>query len=75
MSWFMLAMLAYPEVQKKAQEELDSVVGRGRMPTFADRDSLPYIQACVRESLRWKTMDPLGVPHVCEQVCSLPGEQ
>ena len=75
MSWFMLAMLAYPEVQKKAQEELDSVVGRGRMPTFADRDSLPYIQACVRESLRWKTMDPLGVPHVCEQVYSLPDKQ
>ena len=68
-------MALHPEVQKKAQEELDSVVGRGRMPTFADRDSLPYIQACVRESLRWKTMDPLGVPHVCEQVCSLPDEQ
>ena len=68
MTWFMLAIVTHPEAQKKAQEELDSVVGRGRLPTFADRDSLPYIQACVREALRWKTMDPLGNPHVCEQV-------
>ena len=75
MSWFMLAMVTYPEVQKKAQEELDNVVGRGRMPIFADRDSLPYIQACVRESLRWRTMDPVGDPHVCEQVHFLPNDQ
>ncbi|KAK7694473.1 hypothetical protein QCA50_001659 [Cerrena zonata] len=67
MSWFMLAMVTNPEAQKKAQEELDNVIGRDRMPTFADRDSLPYIQACVRESLRWKTVAPVGVPHVCEQ--------
>ena len=68
MSWFMLAMVTYPEAQKRAQEELDNVVGRDRMPTFADRDSLPFIQACVRESLRWKTVAPVGVPHVCEEV-------
>lgn len=64
----MLAMVTYPEAQEKAQKELDSVVGRGRMPTFTDRDSLPYIQACVRESLRWKSAPPVGLPHVCEQV-------
>ena len=65
MSWFMLAMVTYPEAQKRAQEELDNVVGRDRMPTFADRDSLPFIQACVREPLRWQTVAPVGVPHVC----------
>ncbi|CAL1696588.1 unnamed protein product [Somion occarium] len=63
MAWFMLAMVTHPEIQKKAQEELDAVIGRDRMPTFADRDSLPYVQACVRESLRWKTVAPIGVPH------------
>ncbi|TDL15489.1 cytochrome P450 [Rickenella mellea] len=63
MAWFVLAMVTYPEVQKKAQEELDAVVGRSRMPTFADRDHLPYIVATVRESLRWKTAAPVGVPH------------
>ena len=34
MAWFMLAMVLYPDVQKKAQEELDAVVGRDRTPTF-----------------------------------------
>lgn len=44
MSHFLLAMMQYPDVQKKAQAELDSVLGAGpdRMPTFADRERLPY---------------------------------
>jgi len=52
MSWFMLGITAYPPVQVKCQEELDRVIGRSRMPTLADRDSLPYICATVREALR-----------------------
>jgi len=60
MSWVMLGMTAYPEVQKKCQEELDRVIGRSRMPTLADRDSLPYICATVREALRWRSPTPLG---------------
>lgn len=60
MAWFWLAIVAFPEVQKKAQAELDEVVGRHRLPTFADYDRLPYIRAICKESLRWKTVDPLG---------------
>ena len=60
MTWFMLAMIAYPEVQKKCQEELDRVIGRSRMPTFKDRESLPYIRATLRELLRWRTPAPIG---------------
>jgi cytochrome P450 len=56
----MHAMVLYPEVQKKAQEELDIVVGRHRLPTFADMESLPYIQATVREALRFRPVDPVG---------------
>ena len=62
MTWFMLAMIAYPEVQKKCQEELDRVVGRSRMPTFKDKESLPYIRATLRELLRWRTPTPIGEP-------------
>lgn len=71
MAWFMLAMVHYPEVQKKAQAELDAVVGRDRMPTFADRENMPYIQAFIRECFRWKTVAPIGVPHVAMEVCSI----
>ncbi|KAI0279216.1 cytochrome P450 [Russula aff. rugulosa BPL654] len=63
MAWFSLAMLAYPEVQARAQAELDAVVGRTRLPTFADYPHLPYIRATVKEALRWRPVDPVGLPH------------
>ncbi|KAK7449178.1 hypothetical protein VKT23_013327 [Stygiomarasmius scandens] len=63
MSWYMLAMLAYPEVQKRAQAELDAVIGRSRVPTFTDFEHLPYIRALVKEVLRWRPVDPVGLPH------------
>lgn len=46
-------MLLYPEVLRKAREELDRVIGRGRLPDFTDRDSLPYITAIAKETLRY----------------------
>ena len=63
----MLAMVLHPEVQARAQAEIDAVVGRDRMPSFADRDALPYIRAVVRESLRWRMVGPLGVPRTTVQ--------
>ncbi|KAJ3886163.1 cytochrome P450 [Lentinula edodes] len=60
LSSFMLAMVIYPEVQDKAQQELDTVVGSGRLPDFSDRGSLPYIDAIVKEVLRWSPVAPLG---------------
>ena len=56
-------MVAYPEVQARAQAEPDEVVGRARPPTFADVPSLPYIRAMVKETLRWSPIVPFGVPH------------
>ncbi|KAG2055473.1 cytochrome P450 [Suillus hirtellus] len=51
---FALAMVSYPYVQKRAQAEIDSVVGRDRLPTFEDRASLPYVESVLRETLRWQ---------------------
>jgi cytochrome P450 len=62
MGWWMLAMLAYPETQR-AHAELDAVIGRSRLPTFADFPHLPFIRAMVKESLRWRQIAPSGVPH------------
>ncbi|KAF9516526.1 hypothetical protein BS47DRAFT_1340643 [Hydnum rufescens UP504] len=64
---FVLAMTLNPDVQKKAQAELDSVVGPDRLPTWNDRGSLPYIDAILQETLRWNTATPLGVPHAVIQ--------
>lgn len=63
MSWLLLAMVAYPDKQKKCQEELDSVIGRLRVPNFEDRESLPYLRATVREALRWRPAGPIGIQH------------
>ncbi|KAG2032312.1 cytochrome P450 [Suillus americanus] len=58
-----LAMTLFPDVQKKAQAEIDAVVGPGRLPTFADRDYLPYTEALVKEVLRWSVVIPIAIPH------------
>ncbi|OAX39048.1 cytochrome P450 [Rhizopogon vinicolor AM-OR11-026] len=60
---FFLAMTLFPDVQKKAQAEIDAVVGPDRLPSFADRDSLPYAEALAKEVLRWHAVRPTGVPH------------
>ena len=57
-------MALYPDVQKKAQAEIDAVVGPNRLPDFHDRPSLPYINAVVKESSRWNLVLPLGRPLV-----------
>jgi cytochrome P450 len=56
----MLAMVLHPEAQRRAQEEIDRVVGRDRVPTFKDQDNLPYITALVKETSRWRTVGPIG---------------
>ncbi|KAL4062922.1 cytochrome P450 [Scleroderma yunnanense] len=61
---FILAMVLYPEVQTKAQEEIDRVVGTNRLPDFQDRTSLPYVEAVYLETLRWKPVSPMGLPHM-----------
>ncbi|KLO05954.1 CyP450 monooxygenase [Schizopora paradoxa] len=49
---FVLAMLKFPEVQRLAQDEIDRVVGDDRLPSFEDREQLPYIKALCLEILR-----------------------
>ncbi|VDC01477.1 unnamed protein product [Peniophora sp. CBMAI 1063] len=67
LSWWSLAMLLYPDVQKRAQDEIDAVVGRSRVPTFADMPRLPYINAVVKEVIRWRPVSPMAVPHTSTQ--------
>ena len=58
-----LAMSLYPEIQEKARAELSTVVGPDRMPGFKDRKSLVYVNAIVKEALRWHNVTPIGVLH------------
>ncbi|KAJ7069399.1 cytochrome P450 [Mycena amicta] len=63
---FVLAMVIFPECQRRAQSELDSVLG-GRLPTLEDRKNLPYMECVFQESMRWNPAVPLGVPHRCTE--------
>ena len=60
MTSLFVALTLYPEVQRRAQAQLDSVVSRDRLPTFEDRSRLPYIEAICKELLRWQLVLPLG---------------
>ncbi|KAH9888103.1 CyP450 monooxygenase [Cubamyces lactineus] len=62
---FFCAMIMHPEAQKRAQEELDAVVGPDRLPEHADRPSLPYVDAILKEVLRWHSIAPFGLAHRC----------
>ncbi|KAG5650874.1 hypothetical protein H0H81_010674 [Sphagnurus paluster] len=55
-----LGFLSNPEALRKARHEIDSIVGTERLPTFNDRDALPYITAVAKEALRWEDAAPLG---------------
>lgn len=63
LSWFILAMAKYPEIQKKAQDSIRSVLGPNRLPTWDDRPSLPYLEAIYMETLRWRVVTPMAMPH------------
>lgn len=58
----MLAMLKYPEAQKKAQEELDTVLGHNQLPELGQEDLLPYCSALVKELYRWRPVSNLAIP-------------
>ena len=60
-------MAMYPDVQRKAQAELDAVIGQDRLPRISDMKSLPYVNALIKECSRWIPVAPLGFPRMCTE--------
>ncbi|KAK7056374.1 hypothetical protein VNI00_002928 [Paramarasmius palmivorus] len=60
---FFLSMATHPHIQKRAQEHIDNLLSEGRLPTWADHPQLQYIEAIMRETLRWQPVTPLGFFH------------
>ncbi|KAG6842806.1 hypothetical protein H0H93_003349, partial [Arthromyces matolae] len=56
-------MLHFPKAMQKAQEELDRVVGKDRMPGFEDKATLPYTEALIKETMRWRPVSAVAAPH------------
>ncbi len=72
MASLFLALLLFPEVQERAQAERDSVIERDRLPTYDDKPRLPYIQAMIKELLRWHAVSPLYIDETSIAVSCLP---
>jgi len=64
-AWF-LAMCHYPEWQRRGQQEVDAVCG-SRMPDAGDIEKMPVVRALIRETMRWRSPVPFGVPHLLEE--------
>ncbi|KIW56956.1 hypothetical protein PV05_05567 [Exophiala xenobiotica] len=64
---FTLAAVLNPDFVQTAQEQLDEVVGPDRLPTFEDKPRLPYIDAVVKEVLRWRPVSAGGIPHAATE--------
>ena len=57
---FILAMALNPDVQRKAQQEIDYLLEPGHLPTFEDAENFPYVTALMKEVLRWNPITPFG---------------
>ncbi|KAI0827413.1 cytochrome P450 [Trametes gibbosa] len=66
LSTFLLCMIMFPAAQRKAQAEIDKVIGNDRLPNIDDRERLPYVGAVIKEFLRWRPIVPT-VPHAVTQ--------
>ncbi|XP_047118334.1 probable cytochrome P450 304a1 [Schistocerca piceifrons] len=73
LSWALLYVARHPEAQRRAQLELDSVVGNSRLPNLNDRPHLPYTEAILRETMRIQTLLPIGIPHAATEDTTLQG--
>ncbi|KAA1467704.1 cytochrome P450 [Dentipellis sp. KUC8613] len=73
LSSFVLAMVLHPDIQRKAQAEMDSVVGVDRLPEFSDRPSLPYLDCILKELYRWQPPAPMVFPHLVEKSFTYQG--
>jgi hypothetical protein len=59
----LVGLLSNPEVMRRCQEELDTVIGPDRTPTMNDMDDLNYTRSLVKETLRWRPINKLGSNH------------
>lgn len=68
-----LGMVQFPHVFLAAQREIDAVVGKDRSPAFSDRVNLPYVEALVKEALRWRPVTPIGLSHATSEADTYKG--
>nr|A0A4D6Q414.1 RecName: Full=Flavonoid 3',5'-hydroxylase CYP75B138; AltName: Full=Cytochrome P450 2; Short=CcCYP2; AltName: Full=Cytochrome P450 75B132 [Crocosmia x crocosmiiflora]QCF41216.1 flavonoid 3'5'-hydroxylase [Crocosmia x crocosmiiflora] len=71
--WALTELIRHPDILKKAQQEIDSAVGRDRLVTESDVPKLPYLQAIVKENFRMHPATPLSLPRMSIEECDIGG--
>lgn len=71
--WLFIAAIRYPAFLVRAQQVLDEVVGRNRLPTFSDRNNLAYINAVAHELFRWRPVAPGSIPRRADRADEFGG--
>ncbi|XP_026887548.2 cytochrome P450 2U1 [Electrophorus electricus] len=71
--WMVLYMCLHPDVQEKVQQEIDAVLGSGRLPSLTDKGTLPYTEATIMEVMRMTVVVPLSVPHMASRTTEFRG--
>lgn len=72
-SWSLMYLVTNPAIQRKIQEELDTVIGRERWPRLSDRPQLPYLEAFILETFRHSSFVPFTIPHSTTRDTNLSG--
>ncbi|XP_005100922.1 cytochrome P450 2B4 [Aplysia californica] len=72
-SWFLLYMLHYPEIQEKIFNEINSEIGTEKAPTMMDKSKLKYLNAAIMETQRIGNIVPFGVTHMCSRDTTFRG--
>lgn len=73
LQWIILILIRFPEMQQRLQQEVDRVVGRGRLPSIEDQPRLPYVMAFIYEVMRLTSFVPLTIPHATTTDTSING--
>ncbi|XP_003470576.2 cytochrome P450 2D16-like isoform X1 [Cavia porcellus] len=73
LSWALLFMILYPDVQCRVQKEIDEVIGQDRCPEMADQAHMPFTNAVIHEVQRFADIVPMGVPHMTSRDTEVQG--
>src|SRR6218665_2281272 len=62
--WLLAFIANNPTIQERLQKDIDAVIPRNRLPSLDDQPKLPFVEATILETMRFRTVLPLSVPHL-----------